>query len=357
MSRLIRKRYERFAAYTPGEQPKDMEYVKLNTNESPYPPAPEVVSALRPEDLERLRLYPDPTGGALKRKLAALYGVEPDNIFISNGSDDILNFACMAFCDEDETLAFPDITYSFYEVIAGLHAAAFTPIPLREDMTVDYRQYCGIGKNIFLPNPNAPTGIALPVEEIEQIVKSNPDHLVLIDEAYVDFGAQSCVPLISRYDNLLVCMTYSKSRSFAGGRLGFAIANAALIQDLETIKDSTNPYSVNSLTMYLAEKALDQQAYYTKNAQAIQENRAYTTDALEKLGFTVLPSQANFVFARHKTAGGGYLYEKLKENGVLVRHFNAPRIRDFNRITIGSREQMDILLDTLRKILNEEPKP
>lgn len=352
MSRFIREMYKDFESYTPGEQPKNMEYVKLNTNESPYPPAPSVVEALKKADIELLRLYPDPTGRSLKEKLAVRYGVKAENVFLSNGSDDILNFAVMAFCDTDEELVFPDITYSFYDVIAGLHGVKFSMIPLEEDMTIDPRKYYGIGKNIFIPNPNAPTGITLSLEEIEEIVKTNPDSIVLIDEAYVDFGADSAVHLTKKYDNLIISQTFSKSRSFAGGRLGFAIAEEKLIDDLEKMKYSTNPYNVNRLTMILAETALDADDYYMENCERIQKTREYTVKELEKIGFSVLPSKANFIFARHDTVDGGYIYEKLKENGVLVRHFTAERIKDYNRITIGSREQMEILLEKLKLILD-----
>lgn len=354
MSRFIRERYKGFESYTPGEQPKNMEYVKLNTNESPFPPAPAVLNVLKQADMELLRLYPDPTGAALKEKLAALYGVRAENVFLSNGSDDILNFAVMAFCDDGETLVFPDITYSFYDVIAGLHGAKFETVPLKDDMSIDPADYCGIGKNIFIPNPNAPTGMTITLGDIENIVKTNPDNIVLIDEAYVDFGADSAVPLTEKYDNLIVSQTFSKSRSFAGGRLGFAIANSELIDDLEKMKYSTNPYNVNRLTMRLAEVSVDENDYYMENCKKIEEIREYTVAELEKLGFSVLPSKANFVFAKHETASGTYIYEKLKENGVLVRHFTAERIKNYNRITIGSREQMDTLIERLKMILGME---
>ncbi len=354
MSRFIKKRYRNFESYTPGEQPKDTEYVKLNTNESPFPPAPGVLRALNETSLERLRLYPDPTGRELKRKIAKLYGVEPENVFLSNGSDDIINFSFMAFSDDDVEFVFPDITYSFYDVIVNLHGAKFRREPLLPDMTVDWQAYCGIGKNIVLPNPNAPTGRALTRDQIEEIVRTNPDNVVLIDEAYVDFGAESSVPLVHKYDNILVSHTFSKSRSFAGGRLGFAIADRELIADLMTIQYSTNPYNVNSLSLILAEAAIDEDAYYKENARRIMEIRAYTTEQLEAQGFEVLPSQANFVFARHREIPGDTIYRELKARGVLVRHFTAEKIKDYNRITIGSKEQMDVLFEKLREILPEQ---
>lgn len=353
MSRFIRERYKNFESYTPGEQPKEMEYVKLNTNESPFPPAPGVNRCLDEVDMNRLRLYPDPTGYSLKKKIADLYDVKPENVFLSNGSDDILNFSMMAFNDTDDKLLFPSISYSFYEVVANLHEVNYHKVPLKEDMSIDYRDYCQEDSNVILPNPNAPTGIALPLEEIEEIVRSNPNHVVLIDEAYVDFGTESAVPLTKKYDNILISQTFSKSRSFAGGRLGFAIGDKELIDDLAKMQYSTNPYNVNTMSLILAEAAIDEDAYYRKNSEIIQENRAYTAEALEKLGFSVLPSKANFVFAKHNRMNGEELYQKLKDNGILVRHFSTEEIKDYVRITIGLKEQMDILFEKLEKILQE----
>jgi histidinol-phosphate aminotransferase len=351
MSRFISSRFRGFKSYTPGEQPHDTEYVKLNTNESPFPPAPKVCTALRQVDMESLRLYPDPQGTALKKKIAALYDVEPENVFLSNGSDDILNFAFLAFNDTDDTLLMPDITYSFYRVIASLHGVHYKEVLLKDDMHIDIGDYCGSGCNIVIPNPNAPTGIALSPAEIEEILKTNPDKVVLVDEAYVDFGAESVVPLIKKYDNLLVSQTFSKSRSFAGGRLGFAIADRELIADLGVIQYSTNPYNVNTLSLILAGAAVDANDYYMDNCRKIAENREYTTEKLLGLGFEVLPSKANFVFARHPKVSGENVYAELKKRGVLVRHFDDERIKDYVRITIGSRDQMDVLLRQLEAIV------
>lgn len=342
MSRFLKEPYEALEAYVPGEQPKDRRYIKLNTNESPYPPAPEVVRALDAEQVRLLRLYSDPVGSELKGKLAGLYGVGVENIFLSNGSDDILNFAFMAFSQDG--VLFPDITYGFYPVFAQLHGASYKEIPLRPDFTVDYRDYRGVGKLVVLANPNAPTGIAMPVSQIESILSSNPDHVVVIDEAYVDFGAESCYRLIDRYENLLVVRTYSKSRSMAGARLGYAIGSAALIADLEKIKYSTNPYNVNRLTMLLGEVTVDAEAYYQACCAKIIETREMTARELEAQGFTVLPSSANFLFACYPGVEGRVLYTRLKERGILVRHFNKERIRDYVRITVGTPEQMRELL-------------
>ena len=353
MSRFLKERLQGFVSYTPGEQPRDKQYVKLNTNESPYPPAPGVLKALGEADYRDLRLYPDPTGKALKEAVAGLYDIEPEQVFLSNGSDDILNFSFMAFVEDGEEIVFPDITYSFYETIADLHAVSYRRIPLTEDFQIRVSDYTGIGANIVLPNPNAPTGIALSAEEIEQIVSTNPDHLVLIDEAYVDFGGESVIPLIKKYDNLLVSQTFSKSRCFAGGRLGFAAAQKPLIDDLMKIQYGTNPYNVNRITQLAALETIRENGYYREMAGRIRKTRAAVTEELRKMGFEVLPSEANFILMRHDRIGGQEIYEKLKENGVLVRHFTAERIKDHNRVTIGSDEQMEIFLEKLEQIIRE----
>ena len=353
MSRFLSARFADLETYTPGEQPQDMQYVKLNTNESPFPPSPEVIAAVNAYEVGRLNLYPDPDCRVLRQKLADLYGVGPGNVFLSNGSDDILNFAFMAFCDESRPVAFPSISYGFYPVYANLYRLPYTAIPLREGFRLDPEDYCSIRKNIVIANPNAPTGRVISVADIERIAASNPDHVVLIDEAYIDFGGESCRGLIPRYENLLVCQTFSKSRSMAGGRLGFALGSEALIADLNKIKYSTNPYNINRLTMAAAEAAIDSSDYYVRNCRTIAENRAYTVSALEKLGFETLPSKANFIFTRCPNVEGGTLYSALKAKGVLVRHWDKPEISDYCRITIGSREQMDILLEKILEILQE----
>lgn len=350
MSRYLKEAYRALEAYTPGEQPRDMAYIKLNTNESPFPPAPSVVAALGAEDVEQLRLYSDPTGQTLKEKLASLYGVKAENIFLSNGSDDILNFAFMAFPGKRGAI-FPDITYGFYPVFARLHQVPFEEVPLKEDFSLDYRDYCGGDRLVVIANPNAPTGMSIPVWQIEEILKSNPDSVVVIDEAYVDFGGESCYPLIGTYDNLLVVRTYSKSRCLAGGRLGYAIGPAGLIGDLEKIKFSTNPYNINRLTMKLGEATVDAESYYQEKCAEIIAVRQWTAKQLEALGFTVLPSNANFLFAKSDRIGGEALYLELKKGGILVRHFGKPRIQDFNRITIGTKAQMEKLVQTIQTIL------
>ena len=351
MSRFLREAYQSLQAYTPGEQPRDMQYIKLNTNESPYPPAPSVVEAMTAQQVELLRLYSDPTAKGLKERLAGLYGVEPENIFVSNGSDEVLNFAFMAFGANGA--AFPDISYGFYQVYAELYGIPAEKIPLEADFSIDYRKYCGKNKMVVIANPNAPTGMTIPVSQIEEILKTSPESLVLIDEAYVDFGGETCLPLIARYDNLLVTRTFSKSRCLAGGRLGYAFANPAIIADLEKIKYSTNPYNINRLTLLLGEKTVDAEDYYREKCAELQKTRAWTAKELEGLGFTVLPSSANFLFAKTDKMDGGELYQKLKQRGILVRHFTNPRICQFNRITIGTMQQMAALVVTLKEVLYE----
>ena len=352
MSRFFSQKYSNLEAYTPGEQPKDMQYVKLNTNESPFPPS-EKAMAYAAQAAERLQLYCDPECTKLVGEFSKLYGIGTDQVIFTNGSDDVLNFCFMAFCDEQHPAAFPDITYGFYPVFAELNHIPYSEIPLREDFTINTADYCGIGRTIFIANPNAPTGIALTLDEIERILRSNPDNVVVIDEAYVDFGAQSAVGLIEKYENLIVTQTFSKSRSLAGGRLGMAIGNASLIRDLNTIKYSTNPYNINSMTQAAGIGTLLDDAYCRRNCETIAENRAYLTDRLEKLGFVHTPSVSNFVFAKHPDLDGEKLYLELKKRGVLIRHFTKARIRDYNRITVGTREQLDILLDKIKEIMEE----
>ena len=354
MSRFISQRFAGLNAYVPGEQPQDMQYVKLNTNESPFPPSPEVLAAVGRAEAEMLNLYPDPECRVLREKIANLYGVKTENIFVANGSDDILNFFFMAFCDDSRPVVFPDITYGFYQVYADLYRLPHKTIPLRKDFTLNYSDYCHTGANVVIANPNAITGLSISVAQIEQILKTNPDHAVLVDEAYVDFGGESCYPLISRYDNLLVCRTFSKSWSMAGARLGYAIGNAGLIADLNKIKYSTNPYNINRLSMAAGSAAVDSYSYFKNNCNTIIENRTYTISRLNLLGFETLVGQANFILTRHPEMDGGTLYKQLKSRGILVRHWDQPKIKDYLRITIGSKNQMDALLDALEIIMKGE---
>lgn len=309
------------------------------------------MSSIKRSDVEDLRLYSDPESALLKEKIAELYGVKKSNVFLSNGSDDILNFAFMSLSEHGA--AFPDITYGFYKVFAELHKVDAKIIPLKDDFSIDCRDYLNIGRTIFIANPNAPTGLTLPVLEIEKIVSTNRDNVVVVDEAYVDFGGESALPLINKYDNLLVVRTFSKSRSMAGARLGFAFASEAIISDLETIKYSTNPYNINRLTNIAGIAAIESDSYFTENCKRIIATREKTVFELEGLGFKVIPSKSNFIFAKSDEIGGEELYYKLKENGVLVRHFTFDRIKDYNRITIGSEEEMDIFISKVKTILSD----
>lgn len=353
MSRFFSDKYAALTPYVPGEQPKDMQYVKLNTNESPFSLPQSAVDAVA-DEVTKLQLYSDPECTKLIEKAASVWGVKKLQILFTNGSDEILNFAIMAFCDKNHPVVFPDITYGFYTVFADLNGVPYEKIPLKADFSVDYHDYIGINKNIIIANPNAPTGLALTRAQIEEILKSNPDNVVVIDEAYVDFGGESCVPLIEKYENLLVTQTFSKSRSLAGGRLGVGFACEKLIADLNTIKYSTNPYNVNRMTMAAGYAALCEEEWFENNLNTIFENRAYTTAKLKEMGFELLDSKTNFVFARCDKIEGAKLYEKLKARGVLVRHFNNERIKEFNRITIGTKEQMDVFLKNVQEILDEE---
>ena len=352
MSRFFSPKFHTLTPYTPGEQPRNQQYIKLNTNESPFPPSP-LAQKRALEEAGKLQLYSDPTCASLTAEAAKTLGIDADEIIFSNGSDEVLNFAFMAFCDENCPAVFPDITYGFYKVFAALNGIPYKEIPLKEDFSLDISDYFRQKSTIFIANPNAPTGLYLTLAQIEEILKANPDNVVVIDEAYIDFGGESAIPLTKIYPNLLVVQTFSKSRSMAGARLGFAVGCKELIRDLNTIKYSVNPYNVNRMTMAAGVGALEDDAYFRTNCQAIIDNRAWTTDALDKLGFETLPSLTNFVFTKNPTIAGKALYEQLKTRGILVRHFDTPRLTDYIRVTIGSREQMNAFIAATKEILEE----
>ena len=351
MSTFLNPNIERMTAYVPGEQPRDKAYIKLNTNENPYPPAPSVIAAMDAAQVEDLRLYSDPTAKGLKERLAKLYGLRSENIYVGNGSDEVLYFLFLAYGRRGA--AFPDISYGFYSVFADFCGIEATVIPLESDFTIDAKKYHGLDRLIVIANPNDPTGLALSLDAIEGILKANPNAVVAIDEAYVDFGGESAYPLLERYDNLVVVRTFSKSRSMAGARLGYALGPGALIADLEKIKYATNPYNVNRLTMRLGEATVEAESYYQEKCAAIIATRERTAQALQGLNFTVLPSKTNFLFVKSDKIGGRELYEKLKDRGILVRHFSNPRICDYIRMTIGTDEQMDTCIAAIRAILEE----
>ncbi len=352
MSRFFSNKLKDLTPYTPGEQPKENDFIKLNTNESPFPPSDKSVMYAKKAASE-LNLYPDPECQVLTEKVANILNVDFDEVLMTNGSDEILNFAFIAFCDEKHPVAFPDITYGFYPVFAKLNQIPYTEIPLNDDFTINIKDYIGINKNIFIANPNAPTGIAVSLSDIESILKSNPDNIVVIDEAYIDFGGESCVPLIHKYDNLLVTQTFSKSRSMAGGRLGFGVACKELINDLKTIKYSTNPYNINKMTMASGIGLLEDEEYTNKNCDEIIRNREFTVKELIKLGFTVTNTKANFIFAKHNKISGQKLYEELKDRKILIRHFNKVKIKEYNRITVGTKSQMETLINTIKEIMED----
>ena len=353
-SRFMSPRHSGLVAYVPGEQPRVLgRLVKLNTNENPYPPSPRAQAAAAAAAAD-LRLYSDPECLSLRQKLAETYKVDPDEVICANSSDEALDLAFLTFCDADRPAVFPDITYGFYSVFCDLYGIPCRQIPLKDDFTVDENDYLNAKGAVFIANPNAPSGIYLEREKIERILKSDPDRLVVIDEAYIDFGGESCVPLIRKYDNLLVTMTYSKSRCMAGARLGFAIGCRTLIADMNTVRNSRNPYNVNRMTMAAGIGALEDAEYTAECCERIIATREKMRTELEKRGFFCLPSSANFLFARSSRIGGLALYQKLKEKGVFIRHFETERLKDYNRISVGTPEEADILLDRIDKILKEE---
>lgn len=360
MSRFLNSKYKDLEPYVPGEQPQDQKYVKLNTNESPFPP-PTAAVAKASLAAERLQLYPDPDCRILSEKLAEMLSARcaggpvftRGNVLITNGSDEVLNFAFMAFCGRERPAVFPDITYGFYPVFADMNGVPYREIPLDGDLRIDPADYIGAGGTIFIANPNAHTGIALSRAQIEEIVRGNPDDLVVVDEAYVDFGAETCLPLLGKYDNLLIVQTFSKSRSLAGARIGFGAASAEIIRDLNTIRNSTNPYNINGMTQAAARGVLEEEDAIRRNCESIIANRRYTQERLSDMGFTLTDSSANFIFMKHPKVDGGRIYEEMKRRGVLIRHFTKERMAQYNRVTIGSREQMDVFLNVLGEVIEE----
>ncbi len=323
MSRFMSQKFEKLVPYTPGEQPQDKTYIKLNTNESPFPPSDKALASVS-GILNRLMRYPDPECSVLDEKFAKTVGVAKDEVMAVNGSDEFLNFAFAAFCDKQKEAVFPDITYGFYEVFADYNGVPYRKIPLGENFRVNPADYFHANATVFLANPNAPTGIALTLNEVEAIVKNNPENIVVIDEAYVDFGGESAVSLIHTYDNLLVTQTFSKS------------------------------YNINAMTMALGEGILDDEGYTRQNCKQIIALRTSVQSQFKQLGFETTDSSANFIFAKHPAVSGETMYQKLKEKGILVRHFNGERIKDFNRITVGTKDEMAVLMEKIKEILEEE---
>ena len=340
--------------YVPGEQPKIQNLLKLNTNENPYPPSPKVVAAVQKvleNSADALRLYPDPDATELKQAIAKQQNVAVENVFVGNGSDEVLAHIFKAFFVQDKPILYPDITYSFYPVYSQFFgiSAKTKILPLNDDFEIDVEDYKQPNGGIVITNPNAPTSIALDLSAIEQVLQANPDSVVLIDEAYVDFGAESASGLVEKYDNLVVCQTTSKSRSLAGLRVGFAIAQPHLIAALEAVKNSFNSYPIDRFAIAAAVASFEDQEYFEAQCQKVIESRDKLTVQLTELGFKVLPSKANFIFATLPSHDAGELASKLREQGIIVRYFNKPRINQFLRITIGTDEQNQRLVDTLKK--------
>ncbi len=351
MSRFLSDRFSNIEPYTPGEQPKVSNLIKLNTNESPFPPSPMVIKALSEQEISKLNLYSDPDTKEVIDAIAKTIGVNSNQVLMGNGSDEILAFAFQAFCDKDNQPCFADITYGFYPVFCELFGLTPEIIPLREDLSIGVDDYIGKNKPIFIANPNAPTGLALSLSDIEKILVSNKDSIVLIDEAYVDFGAESAVSLVDKYDNLIVSRTFSKSRNLAGARIGFAISNAELISDMCKMKFSFNPYNLNRLSIIAGKESVLDTEYFDKCIAQIIANREYTVNELTKRGFTIPDSKANFIFAKHNTFSGEDYFNKLRKRNIVVRYFSKERIKDYVRITIGSKEQMTALINATDEIL------
>ena len=352
MSRYWSEIAKSLTPYVPGEQPKLPNLIKLNTNENPYGPSPKVLAALRQETGDSLRLYPDPEGTRLKSTIAVYFGnIEPCQVFVGNGSDEVLAHVFLALLKHERPILYPDITYSFYPVYCQLYGVTFETVPLTERYEIRPDDYLKANGGIIFPNPNAPTGNALSLTDVERIVAGNPDSVVVVDEAYVDFGAESAVALVNDYANLLVVQTLSKSRSLAGLRVGFAVGDAKLIEALERVKNSFNSYPLDRLALAGASAAIEDREWFEQTRQAVIKSRDVLTGKMESLGFEVLPSSANFIFARHPQRDAGALAQQLRERSIIVRHFRLPRIDQFLRITIGTDEQCLALVSALTEII------
>ena len=347
------KNIRKVIPYVPGEQPNQPDMIKLNTNENPYPPAPKVQEILHNMDADKLRLYPDPTVGDLVQAIADYHGLSKEQVFVGVGSDDVLAMAFMTFFNSEKPILFPDITYSFYDVWADLLRIPYECQPLDEEFHIVKEDYFKENGGIIFPNPNAPTGVELSLDVIEEIIQKNPSSIVIVDEAYVDFGAQSALPLIEKYDNLLVVQTFSKSRSMAGMRIGFAMGNEVLIKYLNDVKYSFNSYTMNRAAIETGVAAVEDKAYFEETVGKIVTTRAWTAAELKKLGFSFNESQANFIFATHESVPAKEIYQALREAHIYVRYFAKPRIDNHLRITIGTQEEMEKFVGFLREYLSK----
>ncbi|AEM23485.1 Histidinol-phosphate aminotransferase [Brachyspira intermedia PWS/A] len=352
MSKFLSDKAKSIEPYTPGEQPKDKNYIKLNTNESPYPPSPNVKKALIGSSFDDLRLYPDPNVSDLKIEIAELYNVHTNNIFVGNGSDEILAFSFMAFFNKGDKVYYPNITYSFYSVYSSLFDLNEVKIPLKDDFSIDINDYKNLDAGIFIANPNAPTGLLLTLSQIEEIIINNRNNIVIVDEAYIDFAeTESAYKLVNKYDNLLVIQTFSKSRALAGIRLGFAIGNENLIQGLKNIKYSFNSYTINRFSIIAGIEAIKDNNYFKDTVNKVIKTREKTKIRLKELGFNVLDSKSNFIFISHKNVFAEDIYMKLRDNGILVRYFKNDLINNYIRVTIGTDEEMDIFVEKIENII------
>ncbi len=337
--------------YTPGEQPKDNGIIKLNTNENPYPPSPRVKAVMDSFDNSKMRLYPDTNSTVLVEALAEKYKVKPSQIFVGVGSDDVISMAFLTFFNSDKPVLFPDVTYSFYDVWADVYRIPYVTKALDENFRINPLDYMCENGGIIFPNPNAPTGVLENLDNIEEIIKANPDSVVIIDEAYIDFGGESCIPLVEKYENLLVVQTFSKSRSMAGMRIGFAVGNEKLIKFMNDVKFSINSYTMNPLSQICGAEAVYDDEYFVKTTNQIIETREYSKKRLTNLGFTFPDSKSNFIFAKHNNFSAEKIFTELKKRKIFVRYWNKPRINDYLRITVGTNEEMESLFKTLEEIL------
>ncbi|MBQ3283484.1 MAG: histidinol-phosphate transaminase [Atopobiaceae bacterium] len=352
MSEFLASRYEGLSPYVPGEQPKDRAYVKLNSTETSVPPCPGVARALTdPELVAGLGRYADPHCMPLREAVAKAYGLDASEVFCGNGSDEVLGFLLLTFCEPGSRIAFPDVTYGFYRDFSSTQGLDWTQIPLRDDFTLDVDAFAAFDGTVVFPNPNAPTGLAISLDDVVRICEAHPERLVIVDEAYVDYGSQTCAPLVRDHRNLVVVHTMSKSRNLAGAHIGWCLAQADLVCDLNDIKFSFNPFNLSAPTMAIGIAALEDEAYFRACTQAIAQTRDETRARLEGLGFTVLPSVTNFVFATHPTLAARDWCARLREAGVLTRYYDAPRIDNWLRITVGTPEEMDVFLDETERIL------
>ncbi len=352
MENLWKNNLRDIEPYVPGEQSKEKDIVKINANENPYPPSPEVQKAINNFDCNKLRFYPDANAAKFKKAIAEYYGVEAENVFIGNGSDDVLALSFQSFFNSEKPIAYPDITYSFYPVWCRLFNIPYKTYPLGDDFRINIEDYKEENGGVVIPNPNAPTSLGEGRDFIEKIMEYNKDSVVIIDEAYVDFGGYSSVELTKKYENLLVCATFSKSRSLAGMRIGFAIGSKTLIGVLEAVKNSYNSYTVNSISMAAGTAAIKDTEYFNATVSKVIATRNRVTDELRKMGFTVFDSQTNFLFATYDGKRMKDYFEWLKSQKVFIRYFNLPRIDNFVRITIGTDEEMDIFLDKTKEYMN-----